>query len=221
MSNDQDLQQRASTLATLATVYKSLFIDADSAAVQSHFNVLQQTKLVGYESNAPSQVLCGRARQCTVLLPGPQRVKVSVERDLTEDRGLNYSHLSLLVQYDGNGDRRWIVVKSAEAGPFDTGLEPEYEDHSEHMQSHQGTNLLREILVRAGLLIRGHPLGLLAILFVCFQDEDVLEILDEWPNDFDEQPDSGDTMKMGWPETVAQACLQTMNDSESDLDSDC
>lgn len=61
---------------------------------------------------------------------------------------------------------------------------------------------------------RCNPLGLLAILFVTFSDEEVLQALDNWP-EFDEEPDVGDTLKMGWPEQVAHVLLPS-SDSDSD-----
>ena len=50
---------------------------------------------------------------------------------------------------------------------------------------------------------RCNPLGLLAILFVPFSDEEVLQALDNWP-EFDEEPDVGDTLKMA---RTSGACI--------------
>ena len=214
MSGNLQLPRRAATLAALSNVYRSLFIEPDSPAVQSYIRVLEQTQLVAYQKSAPCQALRGRARQCTLLLPGSQRVKAYVETDHTDQEDHPEEHLSLCVKPENEDGRVWVAVRSEDASGFNLGQEPEYEDHSEHLQSHSGESLLREIMERAGLSAHGHPLGLLAILFVCFQDQEVLEVLDHWP-EFDEGMDTGDTMKMGWPETVAQA-LHLAHDSDSD-----
>ena len=207
MASGAGLQERAAALSSLSNVYRTLFVNPESSIVTGYVQLLQQTQLVAYHNKVPSRALRGTACQGVYILPGSQRLKVTIETDNSDDDEHPEEHLAMTVQYESDDDKRWVLVRTQDASGFDFGNEPEYEDHSQFLRSHKGPALLREILVKAGMPARCNPLGLLAILFVPLSDEEVLQALDEWP-EFDEEPDTGDTLKMGWPEQVAHILLE-------------
>ena len=141
MASDDGLQQRAATLSGLSEVFRSLFTTPDSGIVNGYVELLQQTQLVACRSKARSRALRGTARQCIFVLPGSQRLKVTVETDNSDQNEDSQEHLALTVQYDSNDDKEWVLVRTQDASGFDFGQEPECEDHSQFLQSHSGPTL--------------------------------------------------------------------------------